>query len=219
MEKLSNTEENYLKAIFHIQNEKENEVSTNDIAENLDTSAASVSDMLKKLAAKKQINYKKYKGVSLTSQGENQAIKIIRKHRLWEYFLHQKLQFNWDEVHDIAEELEHIQSPLLIQRLDAFLGFPKHDPHGDPIPNEKGEFDKSKKVLLSDFKHHVTGTVIGVKDSTPTFLQYLDKIGISIGCNVTINELIEYDNSLEISINNEDKRLVSKEVSHNLYIK
>lgn len=218
MEILSQTEENYIKAIFHIQNEKEGEVSTNDIADSLSTSAASVSDMIKKLSKKKCINYIKYKGVTLTKKGREKAIIIIRKHRLWEVFLVQKLQFNWDEVHDIAEELEHIQSSLLIDRLDAFLEFPKHDPHGDPIPNKKGEIDKSKKVLLIDFEHKKESHVIGVKDSDTTFLQYLDKVGISIGCKIKVEEKIEYDGSLEITINDTKKRVISKEASNNIYV-
>ena len=218
METLSQTEENYIKTIFHIQNEKEGDVSTNDIAESLNTSAASVSDMIKKLSSKKHINYVKYKGVTLTNKGKSQAITIIRKHRLWEVFLVQKLQFNWDEVHDVAEELEHIQSPLLIKRLDDFLGFPKHDPHGDPIPNEKGEMDRSPKILLIDFAINKESSVIGVKDSDTKFLQYLDKIGISIGCRIKIEEKIEYDESLEISINDTKKCVISKEVSKNIYV-
>jgi len=219
MNGLSHTEENYIKAIFHIQNEQEGEVSTNAIADHLQTSAASVSDMIKKLSSKSLIFYKKYKGVTITEEGRALATRIIRKHRLWEVFLVQNLHFNWDEVHDVAEQLEHIQSPLLIKRLDEFLNFPKYDPHGDPIPNEKGEMERNKKVLLADFEHEKEGTVIGVKDTDAKFLQYLDKIGVALSCKITILERVAYDDSLEILINRKEKRLITKEVSQNIYIK
>jgi DtxR family transcriptional regulator, Mn-dependent transcriptional regulator len=128
------SEENYLKAIYHLSKEEDESVSTNALAERLETTAASVSDMLKKLAKKELIEYKKYQGVNISEKGKRVALQIIRKHRLWEVFLVEKLSFNWDEVHEIAEQLEHIDSPTLVKRLDEFLGYPKFDPHGDPIP-------------------------------------------------------------------------------------
>src|SRR3984885_5178673 len=133
------TEENYLKAIYHLSHES-GSVSTNQIAAALNTKAASVTDMLKKLADKALINYEKYQGVTLTSAGQKIALHIIRKHRLWEYFLVEKLNFKWDEVHEMAEEMEHISSVELIDRLDKFMDYPKHDPHGDPIPDSDGKF-------------------------------------------------------------------------------
>ena len=216
---MSQAEENYIKAIFHIQSEVNSEVSTKAISEELETSPASVSDMLKKLASKKLINYVKYKGVTLTDQGKALATKTIRKHRLWEVFLVQKLHFNWDQVHEVAEELEHIQSPLLIQRLDEFLDFPKYDPHGDPIPDQNGMIQKNKKVLLSDFKVDEKSTVIGVKDTDAKFLQYLDKLGIHLGCEIKVIDFVEYDGSIEIQINSKQQQLISKEVANNIYLK
>jgi DtxR family transcriptional regulator, Mn-dependent transcriptional regulator len=215
---LSQAEENYIKAIFHIQNDCGMEASTNSIAENLATSAASVTDMLRKLSTKNIVIYEKYKGVKLSEEGTKIAIKIVRKHRLWEVFLVQKLNFSWDEVHEVAEELEHIQSSLLIQRLDQFLDYPKFDPHGDPIPNENGEFINTKKTLLCDSQHLTQSKVVGVKDSDSKLLKYLDKIGIGIGTKIKILELMDFDQSLEIEINEKHKTLISNEISKNIYV-
>ncbi|MGB5928452.1 MAG: metal-dependent transcriptional regulator, partial [Cyclobacteriaceae bacterium] len=143
-------EENYLKAIYHLSTEDEGNVSTNAISETLNTKPASVSDMLRKLSGKELVSYRKYQGVSLTPSGRKVALQVIRKHRLWEVFLVDKLNFNWDEVHDVAEQLEHIQSPLLIHQLDEFLGHPAYDPHGDPIPDENGGFPEKEQSPLSE---------------------------------------------------------------------
>lgn len=215
---LSQTEENYLKAIYHLSEHGRKEVSTNSIADSLKTKPASVTDMLKKLAEKKLINYKKYKGVSLTSSGNKEALKIIRKHRLWEVFLVEKLNFNWDEVHEIAEQLEHIKSPLLIKRLDKFLGEPEVDPHGDPIPNEDGEFSKPNYQLLSDCQGNVQGTILGVKDSSAMFLKHLDKIGIYLGAKIKVIEKEEYDQSIEVEIDGKSKIVLSRDVTKNIYL-
>lgn len=194
-------EENYLKAIFHLSGQGEQSVNTNAIAIELNTTPASVSDMIRKLSKKKAVHYEKYRGVRVSEKGKDVALRVIRKHRLWEVFLVQKLKFNWDEVHEIAEQLEHIKSPLLIKRLDEFLGFPKYDPHGDPIPDEEGKFSALKKQSLSDSQVGANGTVIGVNDSSSAFLKYLDKVGISIGTEVTITDKNEFDGSLDISLN------------------
>jgi DtxR family transcriptional regulator, Mn-dependent transcriptional regulator len=167
---LTYTEENYLKAIYHLSDHGKSEVSTNAISDSLKTKPASVSDMLRKLSDKNVINYIKYQGVTLTAKGKKEALQIIRKHRLWEVFLVEKLKFNWDEVHEIAEQLEHIQSKLLIKRLDEFLGFPQHDPHGDPIPNEDGEMTPKKQVSLSEVRVGSQGIVMGLKETSPLFL-------------------------------------------------
>jgi DtxR family Mn-dependent transcriptional regulator len=180
MNNLSFTEENYLKSIYHLSNGGHNEVSTNAIAEDLNTKAASVTDMIKKLAVKEVISYKKYKGVNVSPTGKNAALQVIRKHRLWEVFLVEKMKFSWDEVHDVAEQLEHIKSPLLIQRLDEFLGHPKNDPHGDPIPDENGEFKSKPQISLSDAKIHHEGILMSDKDSSSPYQQNLDKIGAYI---------------------------------------
>lgn len=216
---MSQAEENYIKEIYHIQVATGCEVNTNAIAERLATSPASVSDMLKKLSTKKLLNYTKYKGVTLTKLGSEMATNIIRKHRLWEVFLVQKLHFNWDQVHEVAEELEHIQSKLLISRLDEFLGHPKHDPHGDPIPDANGKVNHSIKLTLAEYQVGQIGEVIGVKDTNSDFLRYLDKIGISLGCSIEVVEHVIYDESIEIKINQQEQRLVTKEVSKNIYLK
>lgn len=215
---LSQTEENYLKAIYHLSEHGRKEVSTNSIADALKTKPASVTDMLKKLADKKLINYKKYKGVSLTTIGNKEALKIIRKHRLWEVFLVEKLSFNWDEVHEIAEQLEHIKSPLLIKRLDKFLGEPEVDPHGDPIPNEDGDFSKPNSQLISECPKDTQGTILGVKDSSAMFLKHLDKIGIYLGAKIKVLGKEEYDQSVEVSIDNKNTVALSRDVSKNIYI-
>ncbi|HQW00807.1 MAG: metal-dependent transcriptional regulator [Bacteroidia bacterium] len=197
---LTYTEENYLKAIFQLQEDEKGKISTNSIAERLSTTPATVSDMLQKLAAKKMVNYLKYYGVSLTAGGKKKAINVVRKHRLWELFLYEKLEFNWDEVHEIAEQLEHIQSETLVQKLYDFLGKPKTDPHGDPIPDEEGVFPDLNTIPLAVVAVRKDAIVIGVSDHRPDFLQYLQKIGLSIGKRLNILEIISFDKSMDITI-------------------
>ncbi len=216
---ISSTEENYLKAIFKIaENEKDN-ASTNSIAKHLATSPASVTDMLKKLSRKELINYKKYKGVTLTQAGSKIATKLIRRHRLWEVFLVNKLKFSWDKVHEIAEELEHIPYDELINRLDIYLGQPKFDPHGDPIPNAAGKFTLRNQVLLSDLRVLETGIVIGVKEHDAPFLQYLTSLSIKLGTEVKLMDKIEFDQSMKIEIDQKETIHLSEKVSNNLLIK
>lgn len=218
MNSLSFTEENYLKSIYHLSSGGNQEVSTNAIADDLNTKAASVTDMIKKLAVKEMIIYKKYKGVNISPTGKNVALQVIRKHRLWEVFLVEKMKLNWDEVHDIAEQLEHIKSPLLIQRLDEFLGHPINDPHGDPIPDEHGEFKSKPQISLSEAKLYHEGIIMSVKDSSTPFLQYLDKIGAYIGAKVKIMDRVVFDGSHEILLDNKRTLFVSKEVAQNILI-
>jgi DtxR family transcriptional regulator, Mn-dependent transcriptional regulator len=216
---LSLTEEDYLKAIYHLSApDFAQGVSTNDIAKRIDLSAASVSDMLKKLSQKNLINYIKYQGVTLTEQGKAHAIYTIRKHRLWETFLVEKLKFSWDEVHEIAEQLEHIQSPLLVQKLDEFLNFPAYDPHGDPIPNEKGEIAPQKRIVLKDAPRFEILKVIAVEQHSQAFLKYLNKIKINIGTVLEVIERIEYDGSLEIRIDKHRELIISSEAANNIYV-
>lgn len=213
------TEENYLKAIYHLSEGNDNKgISTNDIAKKIEISPASVSDMIKKLSQKDLVNYVKYQGVTLTTKGTNIAINIIRKHRLWETFLVEKLGFAWDEVHSVAEQLEHIESPLLIKKLDNFLDFPTHDPHGDPIPNEKGEIIKRKRISLENAPLQQMLKVIAVEETEPLFLKYLSKIRVKIGTEISVLEKIEYDGSLEIDIDKNGKLMISKNVAENIYI-
>ena len=212
------SEENYLKAIFHLERKYPGGVSTNALAEQMETKASSVTDMIKKLSDKDLVNYKKYQGVRLSKSGKSTAVTVIRKHRLWEVFLVEKLGFNWDEVHDVAEQLEHIQSEKLIQELDRFLGFPKRDPHGDPIPDAQGNFSVLNKSLLSDLDKGDSGICVGVKDSSPAFLQFLDKYNIALGKEITILEKEDFDMSMKIKIESSELR-ISQQISENLYIK
>ena len=212
------SEENYLKAIYHLELDTNTGISTNAIAEKLATKASSVTDMIKKLSEKKVVIYKKYKGVNLTDLGKKSAANIVRKHRLWEVFLVEKLNFSWDEVHEVAEQLEHIKSQKLINQLDSFLGFPTHDPHGDPIPDKEGNLKTIEKNLLSTLSKDESGICVGVDDSSSEFLQFLDKKGITLGKKITILDKEDFDDSLSILI--EDKKLsISNKIANNLYIK
>lgn len=210
------TEENYLKAIYHLSLPS-GCASTNQIAAALNTKAASVTDMLKKLADKELINYTKYQGVTLTASGEKIAISIIRKHRLWEYFLVEKLNFKWDEVHDVAEELEHISSKELVDRLDNFMGNPKYDPHGDPIPDSNGLFKSHELKPVSALLINENGIISGVRDHSTAFLQYLEKMQLTIGKKIKITEINDYDHSLTLQVA-DNKIHISREVANNLLI-
>lgn len=210
-------EENYLKNIFHLQQTSPEGVSTNAIAEKLETKPSSATDMVQKLADKNVLSYIKYKGVTLTDEGKRIAANIIRKHRLWEVFLVEKLQFQWDEVHEIAEQLEHIHSEDLIARLDQFLEFPTVDPHGDPIPDSNGNFKKTEKKLLSNLQKSQTGICVGVKESGVDFLQYLDKRNIGIGSEITILEKDDFDDSITIEVLNKTL-FITKKIAENLYV-
>ena len=214
---LTFSEENHLKSIFHLSSDPELGVSTNSIADNLNTKASSVTEMLKKLNDKNLIVYKKYHGAQLTEKGRKTALNIIRKHRLWEVFLVDKLNFKWDEVHEIAEQLEHIQSKKLTNELDKFLNFPTKDPHGDPIPNPAGFTKFTPKLKLSDLNIGETGKFIGVKDSSSTFLKYLDKRQISLGCNIKVLHQEEFDQSLHVGLDDTNLTISIKTAS-NLYI-
>ena len=215
---MTTSEENYLKVIYHLSNLSPKGVNTNAIAAMLDTKASSVTDMLKKLSEKDWINYQKYQGVSLTDKGKLNAKIIVRKHRLWEVFLVEKLGFAWDEVHEVAEELEHIKSEKLINQLDQFLNFPRFDPHGDPIPNAKGEIIKIEKQLVSEIEVGRTITCVGVKDTSVDFLQYLNKQNISLGTKMKVLEKEPFDGTLKIEINN-SVLVISDKIANNLYVK
>jgi len=211
------SEENYLKAIYHLGKGTDAMISTNAIAEQMRTKPSSVTDMIKKLSDKDLVRYRRYKGVSLTDSGKNSALSIIRKHRLWEVFLVEKLDFAWNEVHEIAEQLEHIKSEQLIDKLDQHLGFPKVDPHGDPIPSKDGKFKKFVKKLLSEVVVGTTGVCIGVKDSSVAFLNFLEKNHIALGDKIEVLDKEEFDGSLHINIKN--RRIhISNQIAGNLYI-
>ena len=214
----SQAEENYLKAIYALEIDTGKGVSTNLIAEKVLSKASSVTDMLQRLAEKELVIYKKYQGVRLSDKGRKIASNIVRKHRLWETFLVDKLHFSWDEVHDVAEQLEHIQSEKLIQQLDSFLGFPTHDPHGDPIPDKDGNLTKRKKIKLSQLNENEQSILLGVEDSSDNFLKYLNKKNISIGNTIRVLSKEPFDNSMEIEIDN-TKFSITEEVATNLLVK
>lgn len=216
---ISLTEENYIKAIFSINSSNGGQgVSTNELSEHLNNKAGSVTDMLKKLADKKLINYQKYRGVFLTGKGEKMALGIVRKHRLWEVFLMEKLLFRWDEVHEIAEQLEHIKSDELISRLDKFLGKPKFDPHGDPIPDANGQLNAIKALPLN--QHHEKGNFIfmGVLEHSKAFLQHLTSIGLKIGDTIKVEDINEFDNSFKVKINKSGSQFFSNKVASNILV-
>jgi len=215
---LSKSEENYLKAIFHLSIKAEKGISTNAIAQQLDTKASSVTDMVKKLAEKELVFYKKYQGVTLTNSGEKIAANVIRKHRLWEVLLVEKFNFNWDEVHEVAEQLEHIHSKKLINEIDAFLGYPKRDPHGDPIPDKDGNINFYEKSLLATLGINKTAVCVGVKDTSSDFLRYLDKQGIALGKEILVLEKESFDNSMRIKID-ANEFTISQQIANNIYIK
>jgi DtxR family transcriptional regulator, Mn-dependent transcriptional regulator len=215
---LSYTEENYLKTIYRLSEGGFKAVLTNEIAESMNTKAASVTDMIKKLSSKELVSYEPYYGVKITKLGKLGALRVIRKHRLWETFLVDKLHFNWDEVHEVAEQLEHIQSALLIEKLDEFLGFPTADPHGHPIPDKNGKIQSIRQIPLSESVPNKNAVVRSVKDGSPSFLQYLSKIGIYIGATIAILEKVEFDGSLEIVIDNKKKVFISRDAAENLLV-
>jgi DtxR family Mn-dependent transcriptional regulator len=216
---ISFTEENYLKVIHRLSEATQEDISTNAVAEQMQTKAASVTDMLRKLADKGWVNYQKYQGVRLSPTGEKIALSIVRKHRLWELFLVEKMGFNWDEVHDIAEQLEHIESDELVNKLDEYLGFPKTDPHGDPIPNKDGILPELAYSQLSDIKANKTCKLMGVAQDSTVFLQLLTKLNLSLGAKLDIQEINEFDRSIFVSINDAAPIFISHEVAKNILVK
>ena len=220
----STSEENYIKAIFHLQTD--GSVTTNELAGELKTRPASVTDMMKKLRAKKLVHYEAYRGFRLTGEGRKLALLIIRRHRLWEYFLAEKLKFSWDEVHAVAEDLEHVSSKKLVDKLDEFLGFPRFDPHGDPIPDANGKIETAKQVCLADLPLNTTGFVCYVSDQSTEMLELLGHKNIAIGTRLEIKKKFSFDQSLEVRIRPSRKMpseqastTISGELARNIFVK
>jgi DtxR family transcriptional regulator, Mn-dependent transcriptional regulator len=211
------SEENYLKTIFHLQ-ETEGTVTTNILADKLKTKPASVTDMMKKLDNKKLLHYKPYYGFSLSTEGKKIALGIIRRHRLWEYFLSEKLKFGWDEVHGLAEELEHVSSKKLIDRLDEYLGFPPFDPHGDPIPDNKGKIRNIKKISLDLLPLQQPAEVCQVTNQSAEMLELLHHKNIRIGTKLEVRKYFDFDHSLELKIKN-NTTTVSGQLAKNIFVK
>lgn len=216
---LSHTEENYLKGLFHLTTREADkpEAGTNELATHLAVKPATANDMLKKLKEKKLISYEKYGKISLTAGGKKLALDVLRKHRLWETFLYEKLDFTWDEVHEIAEQLEHIQSIKLIEKLDEYLGYPEYDPHGDAIPNAKGELKIEARKKLSEIKVGKACRMVAVKDNTAPFLKYVVKLGLGLSSRIKVIGRQEYDAMTEIEVNGQ-KHSVSHKFAENIFV-
>ena len=213
----STSEENYLKTIFHLQTKDEN-VTTNELAEKLQAKPASITDMMKKLKTRKLVNYQPYQGFRLTPEGKKVALSIIRRHRLWEYFLAEKLKFNWDEVHEIAEQMEHVSSKKLIDKLDEYLGYPKFDPHGDPIPDTNGKMETGKQVNLSELPVDKPAKVCFIANQTELLMEHLDQKKINIGASIVVQRKFSYDDSLEIKLDNK-LLTISGQLAKNIFVK
>lgn len=215
---ISYTEENYLKAIYQQGKNEDKVVSTNALAVALHTSPAAVTDMIQRLSEKGLVDYKKYQGVNISAAGKILALRVIRKHLLWEVFLVEKLKIGWEEVHEIAEQLEHIQSLLLIQKLDDFLGNPVYGPHGESIPSAQGKIIRQASIVLTSLEEGRNGVVVAIKDDTVPFLQYLSKRNIYLGAQISVIEKIPFDQSMDISVDRSPRVNVSKKVSDNILI-
>jgi DtxR family Mn-dependent transcriptional regulator len=213
----STSEENYIKAIYHLQ--QDGTVTTNELAAELQTRPASVTDMMKKLRTKKLVHYQAYKGFNLTADGKKVALLIVRRHRLWEFFLAEKLKFSWDEVHVVAEDLEHVSSKKLIDKLDEFLGFPRFDPHGDPIPDANGKIETSKQVSLTDLPLNKPGIVCYVSDQSKEMLELLGHKKIGIGTRIEVKRKFEFDKSLEVKTMKLSLFTISEQLANNLFVK
>jgi DtxR family Mn-dependent transcriptional regulator len=216
---VSQAEENYLKALFKLTSEiaGKEEAGTNELADILEVTPATVNNMLKKLKEKQFVAYEKYGKITLTPKGKTLAVEIVRKHRLWETFLYEKLNFTWDEVHEVAEQLEHIKSVKLIEQLERFLDFPQTDPHGDSIPNERGEIKYIKRKTLAEIGVNKTCKLIAVKDNSSSFLQYIVKLGLGLSAKIKVVNYQSFDGSMEIEVNGVLSS-ISKKVAQNLFV-
>ena len=216
---VSQVEENYLKALFHLTNEKEGKTGagTNELASYLEVKPATANDLLKKLKEKDLVSYEKYGKITLTKTGEQYAVEVVRKHRLWETFLYEQLNFSWDEVHEVAEQLEHIQSKKLIEELERLLGYPEIDPHGDPIPNAKGQIKFIRRKVLAEVPAGAECKLVAVKDSSAPFLQFVVKLGLGLSSKIKVISRQEFDGSIEIEVN-KNKSMVSQKFAENLFV-
>lgn len=216
---ISSNVEDYLKAIFQLSSEdEEKKVGTNQLAEYLNIKPASASVMLKKLRTRELVSYEKYGRIGLTPKGWSIAVALIRRHRLWETFLHQKLNFTWDEVHELAHDLEHIKSEKLIRELDKHLGYPSHDPHGHIIPDEKGNFSKDERVLLANLTQGQKCRLVSVRDSSAEFLKYVTQLGLALSTEIEVKEIRDFDGSLLLAYDNRMES-VSRKFAENIFVK
>ena len=211
------SEENYIKTIFHLQNEDGN-VTTNELAGLLKAKPASITDMMKKLKIRKLVHYQRYRGFRLTTEGNKIALGIIRRHRLWEFFLAEKLKFNWDEVHEVAEHLEHVSSKKLVDKLDEYLDYPKFDPHGDPIPDEHGKMENIKQTCLSDWPLNKKAIVCQVMNQSSSLLELIHYNKINIGTRLVVKKKFDYDHSIEIKIQRQSPVTISKQLANTIFV-
>lgn len=214
----STSEENYIKAIFHLQH-ADGAVTTNELAAELKAKPASITDMLKKLKTKKLVHYQAYHGFRLTNEGKKLALIIIRRHRLWEFFLAEKLKFNWDEVHAVAEDLEHVSSKKLIDKLDEYLGFPQFDPHGDPIPDSFGKMKSNQQVSLTELPMNKTAEVCRVVNQSSEMMEALKHNNIRIGTKLELKKKFDFDNSIEVKLRNQPAFTISEQLAKNILVK
>ena len=214
---LSVSEENYIKSIYHLQQNAES-VTTNALADHIKTKPASVTDMLKKLQIKNLVNYNPYKSFRLSKEGNKAALNIIRRHRLWESFLVNQLQFNWNEIHEVAEQLEHVTSRKLVDKLDAFLGYPRFDPHGDPIPDSNGKLNQQKQMPLFELPLHTTAVITSVQNQSSDLLTFLTNRNISIGTKLEVKQKLNFDNSLEVKIKNKQPFYISEQIANAIQV-
>lgn len=217
MSRYSLIEENYLKALFHLQNE-EGEVSVNELSKALEVKMPTVNSMIKKLWEKKLLNYESYRPVTLTEKGKKVASGIIRKHRLTEMYLVKRMGFGWEEVHEIAEQMEHIDAPKFFQKMDELLGFPSFDPHGSPIPKEDGSMALPEGAILSNVPLGHTYKVVALNDSSDEFLRYLDKLGIKLGSELKVMDQEEFDQSLKVLIDDKKEYMISLKAAEGMLV-
>ncbi len=211
------TIENYLKTVYNLSSNNTSVVTNQQLAKKLQIRPGTVTEGLRKLHDLKLIVYEKSYGSRLTAQGTKEALTIVRRHRIWETYLAKELGFSWDEVHAIAEELEHIKNDKLINKLAERLGNPSYDPHGDPIPDAKGKFQKSNFITLSQAKSKLTYKIMGVSDHSTIFLKYLEKHQLIIGAEIKIKEIEQVDDSLTISCNKKEV-VITPKVAANIII-
>jgi DtxR family Mn-dependent transcriptional regulator len=211
------SEENYIKSIYHLQKANDS-VSTNALAHQLNTKPASVTEMLKKLQVKGLLNYNPYKGFRLSREGNKAALIIIRRHRLWEFFLVDKLQFSWEEVHEVAEELEHVRSKKLVDKLDVFLGHPKFDPHGDPIPDSNGKISAQEQLPLAHLPLNKQAVITSVQNQSSELLSFLSSRNIIIGTKLEVKRRLPFDNSIEIKFKNRQSINISEQVANAIQV-
>ena len=215
----THTEQNYIKAIYHLSKKEGTTAYTQEVAAAMSTSSASATDMIKKLTEKGLLAYVPYRGAKLNKKGEKTALSIIRRHRLWELFLTKVLKFKWDEVHPMAEELEHVSSDLLLQRIDKYLSHPKFDPHGDPIPDMNGKLSETSNCALSNLNINQSGVISGVNKHSPDFLRYLDQNGLVLSSRIKIIAFHSFDKSMDLVINGKKTLHISYQVASNILVK